>query len=402
MFSKISQRLAGTSGDIRRFLAAVAVTSFSASIFEAVFNNFLNETFAVSDLVRTLIEIPRELPGLLVMFFSASLFFLCNRRLAAFALALCAVGLILLATGPSTLGCALLWLFVYSTGQHLMIPLQSGIGMELAATGQDGRRLGQINALRNFCAIGGAFFVFTGFRRFHLTFSGSFLAASVGFLAGAILLSRMKAGRPAPPALHLRLHREYRLFYWLSVLYGTRKQIFLTFAPWVLVKVFAQPVQNIAILMTLGGVLGILFQPMLGRLVDTRGERFVLAGEAALLIGVCLLYGFAGKLFPRNVALLVTAGCYIADQLLMSVGMARATYLKKIAKAPEHIIPALAASTSIDHVFSISAAVLCGWIWHRFGYPVVFLIGAVVAGINLFSALRIRTPTSESGSRLPA
>lgn len=392
MIQHLKQRFANTGGDVRRFLAAIAVASFSASIVDAVFNNFLNETFTISSLTRTLIEIPRETPGLLVMFFSALLFFLCNRRLAAFALALCSVGLTLLATRSVSLVFVLIWLFVYSTGQHLMIPLQSGIGMELAREGQDGRRLGQINAIRNLCSIGGAFFVFVGFHYLHLKFSGAFLTASAGFLCGAIMLYRMKISRPHPPSMHLKLHKRYRLFYWLSILFGTRKQIFLTFAPWVLVKVFAQPVQNIAILMTIGGILGIILQPMLGRLIDTKGERFVLAGEALVLIAVCLLYGFAGKLFSPAIAILVTGGCYIADQLLMSVGMARATYLKKIALAPEHIMPALSASTSIDHIFSISTAIFCGCIWQKFGYQYVFLIGAAVACVNLVSALRIRIP----------
>jgi len=392
MIKHLKQRLTHAGGDVRRFLAAVAVASFSISIVEAIFNNFLNETFTISSLTRTLIEIPRETPGLLVMFFSALLFFLCNRRLAAFAMALCSVGLILLATRSTSLPLVLIWLFVYSTGQHLMIPLQSGIGMELAREGQDGRRLGQINAIRNFCAISGAFFVFIGFRFLHLNFSGSFIAAAAGFLCASILLYRMKASRPHPPSMHLRLHKEYRLFYWLSILFGTRKQIFLTFAPWVLVKIFAQPVQNIAILMTVGGILGIILQPHLGRLIDTKGERFVLAGEALLLIFVCLLYGFAGDLFPSSIALFVIGGCYIADQLLMSVGMARATYLKKIALERDHIMPALAASTSLDHVFSISTAILCGLVWQKIGYQYVFLIGAGVACINLVSARQIRIP----------
>lgn len=392
MIQHLKTRFAGLNGDVRHFLIAVAVAGFSGSIVETVFNNFLNETFTINSLTRTLIEIPREMPGLLVMFFSALLFFLCNRRLAAFALALCSVGLTLLAFHSGSLALVVIWLFVFSTGQHLMIPLQSGIGMELAREGRDGRRLGQINAIRNLCAVGGAFFVFIGFRYLHLNFTYSFLTASAGFLCGAILICRMKAGRPHPPSMHLRLHKEYRLFYWLSVLYGTRKQIFLTFAPWVLVKVFAQPVQNIAVLITVGGILGIVLQPLLGRLIDTKGERFILAGEALLLIAVCLLYGFAADLLPPAAALAVISGCYIADQLLMSVGMARATYLKKIALEPDHIMPALAASTSLDHVFSISTAILCGCVWQKFGYQYVFLTGAAVACINLVSALRIRIP----------
>ncbi len=394
MIKYLKQRFANTGSDTRRFLVAIAAISFSGSIVETVFNNFLNESFTISNLARTLIEIPREMPGVLVMFFSALLFFMCNRRLAAFAMVLCSIGLTLMATCSSSLPLTLTWLFILSTGQHLMIPLQSGLGLELAREGHSGRRLGQINAIQNFFTISGAFFIFIGFRHLHLNFSRAFLTASAGFLCGAVMLYRMKVGKAHPPALHLKLHKEYRLFYWLSILFGTRKQIFLTFAPWILIRVFNQPVQNIAILMTIGGILGVILQPKLGQLIDTRGERFVLAGEAMILIFVCLLYGFAGRLFPASIAVAVISGCYVADLLLMSVGMARSTYLKKIAKKSEHIGPALAASTSINHVFSIATAILCGWIWQKWGYQYVFLLGAGIACINLLSVLKINTPES--------
>jgi predicted MFS family arabinose efflux permease len=129
---------------------------------------------------------------------------------------------------------------------------------------------------------------------------------------------------------------------------------------------------------------------MLGKMIDTLGEKVVLAGEAAVLLVVCLLYGFAGALFPPGLAFVVVAACFVADQLLMSVGMARATYLKKIATHPSHVTPALTASTSIDHVFSISTALVSGIIWQAWGYQFVFLLGACIAVVNLVSTLKIR------------
>lgn len=392
MFRQLQQRFSRTGIDLRLFFTALAIASFGGSMVDATFNNFLSETFNLSSLQRSFLEIPREVPGLLVMFVSALLCFLGSRRMAAFAMILGAAGLVLIALFSDTLPHMLVWLFLFSLGQHLLIPLQAGIGMELARDGRTGRRLGQLNALRNFCAIGGSFCVFLGFRFFHLSFKMTFLAAAAGLLVAGLLLGGMEPGQPQAAATRLKLHRDYGLFYWLAILYGTRKQIFLTFAPWVLVTVYKQPTQALATLLTIGGFLGIVFQPLLGRLIDTRGERFVLAGEAAILIGICVLYGFSEFLFPRTVAFLVVAACYVADHLLMSVSMARATYLKKIVSDPEHITPALYASTSIDHVFAISAAVLCGVIWEKWGYQYVFLIGAGIAVVNLFSARLIRLP----------
>jgi predicted MFS family arabinose efflux permease len=199
----------------------------------------------------------------------------------------------------------------------------------------------------------------------------------------------MTPDEPVPVKTRFAVHKEYRLYYVLSVLYGTRKQIFITFAPWVLVTVFDQKVQALATLLTVGGIVGILFKPLLGRAIDRFGERLILVGEALLLIVVCIGYGFAKSVLPAGTALAVVFACFVADQLLMSVGMARATYLKKIARRPEDVTPTLTMGVSIDHVFSITIAVVSGAIWAAVGYRWVFLLGACLALGNLAAALRV-------------
>jgi predicted MFS family arabinose efflux permease len=72
--------------------------------------------------------------------------------------------------------------------------------------------------------------------------------------------------------------------------------------------------------------------------------------------------------------------------------MARNTYIKKIALQPADIQTTLTAGVSLDHIFSIGAALLGGLLWNSFGYQYVFLMGAVFAVINFFTALRIRFP----------
>jgi len=78
--------------------------------------------------------------------------------------------------------------------------------------------------------------------------------------------------------------------------------------------------------------------------------------------------------------------------MVSSVSMARSTYMKKIAKQPQDVQPALTASVTIDHVFSISAALLGGLIWDRFGFQYVFLFGVGIALLNLVTALRVKVP----------
>jgi predicted MFS family arabinose efflux permease len=283
----------------------------------------------------------------------------------------------------------LAWLFIHSLGLHLLFPLNSSIGMEFAHDGKTGRKLGQINGAMNLAAIIGSFIVFIGFRYLNFTFTVSFVTASLAFMAGSLVMYLMKPDDPVPAMTKFTLRRKYRLFYWLNILYGTRKQIFLTFAPWVLVTIFRQKTQMIATLLFIGGLIGIFFKPLLGRWIDRFGERAILMGEALVLIAVCLGYGFSREILPEAPAMIVAFACYVIDQLLMSVGMARATYLRKIAVRLEDVPQTLTMGLTIDHIFSISIALVSGLLWVNLGYQYVFLLGAVIAVVNLFSASRI-------------
>ena len=391
MHKRIYAKISLLSPDMKYFVAAVAMISCGSSMFESVFNNFLNESFAISTFQRTFLEVPRELPGLLVVFVSALFFFLPSRRLGALSALIGFAGLMLLGLAARSYAMMLPWLFLFSMGQHLFMPISASVGMELARKGQDGRRLGQINSVRNAAVVSGSFIVFLGFKYLHLNFVVSFFLAAFCLLLAAFFLLRMAPGVARPAATHLKFYREYRLYYWLCILFGTRKQIFITFAPWVLVTVFHQPTAMIASLMTIGAVTGIVTQPIIGRMIDRLGERFMLSMEAALLIVVCAGYGFAGTLFSEQTAFIVAGACYVADQLLISVGIARATYLKKIALDASHIAPTLALAVSIDHVFSIAIALCGGLIWNLVGYQAVFAFGAIIALINLLSTRHINT-----------
>lgn len=391
VITRTKNKLLNLPRDFQLFLAATFVFSFSQSLVDSTFNNFLNETFFIDNFQRGLMELPRELPGLLTIVVSAILFFFCSRRQAAFANILCAIGILFIGLFSPSFSIMLIWLFIFSIGQHLFIPMNQSIGMELAVEGRTGKRLGQFSALANVAAIIGSFAIFIGFKYFALTFKTSYIIAFGGFMIVAILIFMMQKNEPVPVRSKFQLRREYKLFYWLNVLYGTRKQIFITFAPWVLVTVFKQKTQVLATLLTIGGVIGIFFRPMLGRAIDKLGERFILASEAVILIFVCLGYGFSKNIFSEDIALLIVFACYIIDQVVIAVTMARATYMQKIAVVPEDVAQTLTMGVSIDHIFSIFLAVCGGFVWIKWGYQYIFLAGAIIAAINFFSALQIKT-----------
>jgi len=230
------------------------------------------------------------------------------------------------------------------------------------------------------------------YKRQQIGYRTTFLIAAVGALAAAWFVSRL---RPVETKEGRRPRfvwkRRYSLFYLLNVFSGARKQVFMTFGPWVLVQVFGEPPQTIAKLWIVASAIGIFFQPQLGRLIDRVGERVVLIGGSLALMGVCLGYGFAEEMPIANPVRLVYI-CYVLDHLLFATGIARATYLDKIAESREDIHPSLSLGVTIDHAVSMSIPALGGLVWMVYGYPYVFLGATAIAVMNMIAAAFIRVP----------
>ena len=112
----------------------------------------------------------------------------------------------------------LIWLFIFSVGQHLFIPMNQSIGMELATEGKTGKRLGQFSAVANVAMIIGSFAIFIGFKFFNLNFKMSYVVAFLGFITVAIFIFLMKKDEPVSARTKFQLRKEYKLFYWLNIL----------------------------------------------------------------------------------------------------------------------------------------------------------------------------------------
>ncbi|MCJ7821477.1 MAG: MFS transporter, partial [Armatimonadetes bacterium] len=258
----------GPARDIRRelvlFLMVVAALGMTGALFETTFNNFLSDTFEMGAESRGKLEFPRELPGFLVTLLGGSLFFLSEIRLgvvSTLGLALGLVGLAFLGTEYNLMiGAMVLW----SAGNHMMMPVSNSIALSLAPPHKRAARMGQIGAVGMGATIIGAYVVWRGFQYWGISYRVTFLIAACGAVAAAMALSRMgplpaRSGRR--PKLVLK--RKYGLYYLLNVFSGARKQIFITFGPWVLIKVFGEPASTIAKLWIVASALGIFFQPQL-------------------------------------------------------------------------------------------------------------------------------------------
>jgi predicted MFS family arabinose efflux permease len=382
--------------DLYLFLIASAFIGISQSIDSSVFNNFLNDTFNITVSQRTILEIPREFPGFMVVFVSGALLALGDVRIASIANILAAIGMMGLGYLSKSFGIMMIWMTIYSMGQHLYLPVSNSIGMNLADKNNMGKVLGRINGVNTAAFLVTSLITALLFRFVRVSYPMAYTVGAIAFLCSAVMIFKMTPHKVKGEGKRFFVKKHYSLFYVLSILYGARKQIFITFGPWVLIKIFNQGVTTFATLSFIIAAIGMFFKPLVGTLIDKKGERFVLAGEAILLIVVCMGYALAGKLgLGVNLALFITAGCYILDQLLTAAGMARSTYLKKTALCPEDVSPTLSMGISMDHMVSMVVPWLGGLVWTLFGYEMVFVLGACIALANLLATRFIKLPQEQ-------
>jgi len=389
------KRLKQMDRQLRLFLVGILLLGVATGVFEPTFNNYVSDTFNISAGKRGVLEFPRELPGFLTTFLIGAVFFLPETFIASGAALCVGLGMIGLAIWGQNWTAMMFFMILWSTGAHLMMPVRSSVGMHLAERSREGRRLGQVHGIGIAGSVLGCVIVIAALRHLEAGYSTTFIAGGIaGILAAvAFMMVRLPGAHVKRPKLVWRW--KYWIFYLLAFLFGARKQIFLTFGPWVLIRVFDQPAYIFARLWIVSSLIGVFFHPALGRIIDKFGERAVLMVDSVCVFAVCAGYVLAHPGGNMTAALYLLYTCYVVDNLLFGVGMARTTYLAKIATSKEDIAPSLSMGITINHAVSMSAPFLGGLIWDAWGYRWVFILSAGIAILMLIVSGLIRIRKSE-------
>ena len=384
------------SRDFLFLLLATLLFGGASGIFLSSFNNYISEVHHLDAAARGWIEFPRELPGFLVLFVAAGMLtFFRETRMATAAMGFSlvgALGLGFIADGMFTL---VMFVMIWSMGEHIIFAVEDPIGMRLAKEGAEGRRLGQIGGARNLGVILGVSAIYLVSTVLGARYDIFFAIAAVSATGAGFFYFKLSLGRNTERSRRVVVKKKYAIFYAISALFGVRKQIFIAFGTWVLVSLHSVPVSTIALLYFIAAVIGVVIRPLLGDVIDWMGERVVLAADEILLLLICLTYAFAGDLFSPTTARYVLYGAYISDSVLFALRIARNTYLKKIADDPADITPTVAMGITIDHLVAMTLPVLSGYIWTLLGFRYVFLLAAIIALAGFFICLRIRVPKKE-------
>jgi MFS family permease len=386
---------------IGRFLWALILSGIAGGLYKGIQDNYLAEIIKISAFERGIVEFFRELPGLLVIFFLAWMYRFTENKIFKIGIVLMFAGLTgLCISAPQKVNVVVL-MVLYSAGEHIIMPVRSSISLDLAKREKGGASLGITSALGHggniagFLLVTGIFFLFSRWRpavetlfQFKTVFASAAALSSGALLAGLALRdSGRKAGRR-----RFYFARKFSKYYLLEVFYGSRKQIFMTFAPYVLILNYKAPASVISMLLAISAVFSSVASPFIGKLIDRAGYKVIMVNDTIILVVVCFFYGFSHRLFPAHIAFYVVCVNYVLDAVISVASMASNVYVRDIADNQEEVTATISTGISVNHLISILIALLGGFIWDRAGIEVLFSCSAVLGLLNTLYAATIQSP----------
>jgi len=386
------------------FILVSAFTGFIAGVTDLILSNYFKEAYDATAQQRGLIEVPREVPGIVSLFIIAAFSFLRDIRTAVIAQIFGVIGLVGLGLFHPSFGVMLVFLFLFSLGQHMFIPLGDSIGLSLTNKDNMGRILGRFKSVSMAFMMVAGLVCFFGFRSgvFHFNTPVTIFlicAGAFGMCIVLLLVMRAKVGmemESRTKASKMIFRKEYMRYYVISAIYGSRRQIMFAFSPWVLIELLGFKADAMSILGVIGAFIGIFFIPYIGKLNDRFGSRMVMMVEALCFIALYVIYGLLSK-WVNEQTIVITAAVlffvyvlFICDRMTTQFYMVRALYLKSIAVREEDVTPSLSTGMALDHVFAIICALISGVIWDRYGPEYVFIFAAILSAANFVVAFGVK------------
>ena len=411
---RLRDRLAAVHPAFPGYLLAIAFMAVCGGIFENTYYNYLWDQFQIGEKTRGHLELVREFPGLMNVFLLALLAAIPETRVAAIAAAVTAVAMAGFGIAGDNWIAFLALTLAWGAGSHIIMPINSSLTMEMGGETSKGKRLGQVSAVSVAGSIIGAAIVLIVFASMAAPeappdplagsrppvlvqemwrYNTSFGIAAGFCIVAAWFYWRMRGVGSTTKRPRLVFRRQYWLYYVLSVLFGARKQVFLTFGRWVLVKIFLTPPPVFAWLWILASLIGIWFNPWIGRVIDRVGERRILVIDSFLLMLVCFGYAISTHLpVSRPLQLAFVLVFFVGDQVLFALQTARTTYMGKIAESKDDLTGSLSMGVTLDHLVAATIPSLGGWIWWRYSYEWLFIGAGGIALLMALFANMVRVP----------
>ena len=375
------------------FLFTVLISGLSYGLYKGMLDNFLAEVVGMGKMDRGITEFFRELPGIALIFILAAFYMLSAETMYKVGAIIMLVGMAMHAALPPTKVLATLAICMYSLGEHIQLGMKSTLSLKYAKPGHGGAALGmqnstnQVGTLIGYLVIVAVFSVLTKDQPYKAFF---WIAAT---LAGISAMSSMGiTGKSKTDETKRRFYfnKKYTKYYMLEMFYGARKQVFLTFGPYVLILFYGADAAMVSLLFAVSAVACFFASPVVGKIIDKLGYKVVMVADTLILVIVCFFYGFAHHIFPKDIAFIICCVNYVLDAVISLASMASNVYVQDLADNEEEVKATISTGVSINHVITIFIALFGGWIWQVLGIETLFIASAVLGLCNSAYAATIK------------
>jgi hypothetical protein len=364
-----------------RFLMVLTISStIGLQAWLMLFNNFASDQVGLTGEQVGMIQSVREIPGFLTLLAVFVMMIIKEHRLSALSIFGLGIGLALTGFFPSY-GGLMMTTVVMSFGFHYFETTNQSLTLQYFDRTRSPWVFGRLRSLAaaSNIGIGVLIYILAAVLNFKDTY---LIVGALVMGAGLWALSRNPTDRNIVPQ-HKKMifKKKYWLYYFLTFMAGARRQIFMAFAVFLLVKKFQFSVQAVAALFVINNIINYFLSPLIGKGILRFGERRVLSLEYASLIFIFLAYATVESK-------LVVAILYVLDHIFFNFAMAIRTYFQKVGD-PRDVAPSMAVGFTINHIAAVFLPAIGGMLW-MVDYRIPFFAGAVMAMVSLLAVQRIR------------
>ena len=375
-------------------LLSILITGLSYGLYKGMLDNYLAEIVGMGEMDRGVAEFFREIPGILLVLILAAFYMFSAEAMYKAGALIMMVGMAMHAVLPPSKFLVILAICVYSLGEHIQIGMKSTLTLSYARPGCGGSALGIQNSVSQIGTLGGYLVIIAVFSLTAAAGSYTILFAAAAVLAGISLFFSLKITGSSETDKNKRrfyFHKKYTKYYMLEMFYGARKQVFLTFGPYVLILFYGANAAMISLLFAISAIACFFASPVVGRIIDKVGYKTVMIADTLILVLVCFFYGFAHHLFSMETAFVVCCVNYVLDAIISLASMAANVYVQDLSDNADETKATISTGVSINHVITIFIALFGGWIWQTLGIETLFIVSAILGLCNSAYAATIKT-----------
>jgi hypothetical protein len=374
---------------LRFLIVQTAASVVGMQCWLILFNNFAVEIAGLDGLQVGIIGSVREIPGFLALLAVFVMLVIKEHKLSALSIIFLGMGLGLTGLFPTFVGLVITTL-IMSFGFHYYETTNQSLTLQYFNIATSPLIFGRLRSLAAATSILVSLLLFL----MGLVFSYRIMFFSVGILVAAAGIWGLLWDPTHKDVVlqHRKMifRRKYSLYYFLTFMSGARRQIFMAFSVYLLVKVFQCTVTEITLLFVTNNAINFVLSPAIGRAIVRFGERKVLSLEYGGLIIIFLVYALSDTK-------LVIVLMYILDHILFNFAIAIRTFFQKVAD-PRDIAPSMAVGFTINHIAAVVMPAIGGALW-MVNYRIPFVAGAVLSLVSLLAVQRIPRPASATDNQ---